>query len=301
MKLTPGKWASLSFARDGTVVSVEKPESVEKFYVSPDIEAKYFRSMAAEELAVTAFFTKISLHLPSLTAPVPQEKRQDILMLTLSVLSDLKAWIRVLTGQYWVGYKERPFLEDSHTIAEVAPSSQRPIRHGKTGTAFEYGRPLDEVKWAEIGRRLERKERPRPSQLFFCDGLLDVLEDDLEQAVLALGVACEIEIQSLLDELVSRKPEELQKIFADTRFTFGVRVARTIKHLGGTPFGEFDQDAAQLVDKLYKMRGAAAHRGECVYEQRGKLVRLNRSTIGKFIHAVEKFFEWSEIQRASLL
>ena len=89
-------------------------------------------------------------------------------------------------------------------------------RHsGGAGWGVEYGRDLDAATWAQIGTKLARGERPRPSQLFFCDALLDITENDLAQAVVALGVSCEIDISILRQDILAGKDQEFGRLFEE--------------------------------------------------------------------------------------
>jgi hypothetical protein len=171
-------------------------------------------------------------------------------------------------------------------------------RHsGSAGWFLEYGRDLDATTWAQIGKKLALGERPRPSQLFFCDALLDIAEDDIPQAIVALGVSCEIEISILRQEILARKDEEFRLLFEEYMKPRFEESFKLLKEFGCDPLSDFDKKTDRLVRNLYKARGKAAHRGECYYVEDGEKVLITRTGIAEYVVAVERLFAWSNAQR----
>lgn len=213
------------------------------------------------------------------------------------LLQQLISWIRVLTRQYWVGYSGRNFRPIKYVMYVGQGEKEKPSHAGEVGWSFEYGRGLDAATWAQIETKLALGERPKPSQLFFCDALLDIAEGDVAQAIVALGVSCEMEMSILRQDILAGKDEEFQRLFEEymkPRFEDSFKL---LKEFGCDPFREFDEKADRLVRNLYKARGKAAHRGESYYEENGKKVFITRDGILVYVHAVERLFAWSDAQR----
>jgi hypothetical protein len=122
------------------------------------------------------------------------------------------------------------------------------------------------------------------------------------QAILALGVCCEVEVQSLTQEIIATKDEPFQRLFEDhARLNFRDAIGKLIENLGGEPFGSYDADATKLVLSLYEMRGQVAHRGACMGHDGGKHAEVGFKELASYVQAVEKLFTWSERQRELLL
>ncbi|MHB8652454.1 MAG: hypothetical protein ACYDA9_01110 [Terriglobia bacterium] len=213
------------------------------------------------------------------------------------ILSEFIGWLRVLTRQYWVGYKDFDFITTHCTVDVVEQGKARNITVGASGKGFGYGKALDDQTWSAIGARLAAGDRPPSSQLFFCDALLNIAEGDIAQAVVAMGAACDLEVNLLLDDILARREPEFQRIFGKyVKYKFGEGV-KLIKEFGGQVFSDADREAEKLVNTLYEMRGKAIHRAQCTFKEDGKDVEADSSNIYRFIDATEKFFLWAEGQR----
>lgn len=306
IKVEDANWSCVSFERDGKRISIQKPFPRTRFDWNWDSltmhsrtppPKEYFEFLAGEEEFDTSLVT-IGV---APTSDVDEEALYSETRETaLSVLQEVTSWIRVLTRQYWVGRSGRSFQQQKWVMYIDEGKRGKPRHTGGAGWGFEYGKDLDATTWAEIGTRLALGERPRPSQLFFCDALLDVVEGDLAQAVAALGVSCETELSALTQALLARKSAEFQRLFGDYVKPRFQDTFELLRRLGCVHLKDFDKLAYDVVLRLYEARGKAVHRGEPYFEMDGEKLFITRTEIPKYVDAVEKLFVWSEAQRSKL-
>jgi hypothetical protein len=303
IKVEDGDWSCLSFGRDGKRVSIQKPYPRTQFDWQWDSLTVHSRTPAPKEwFEFEAGREEYDTSLITVEVVLPAEDTEESLRMEMQgfvvpVLQQLISWTRVLTRQYWLGYYGRIFRLQKY-VMYMGEGKERKRHHtGATGWGFEYGKNLDATTWAEIGTKLALGARPRPSQVFFCDALLDIAEGDVGQAVLALGVSCEIEISILMQDILAQKDEEFQRLFEEFMRPGFEKSFRLLKELGCDPFRDFDQKANGLVLRLYGARGKAAHRGECYYKENGEKVLITRAGILDYVLAVERLFAWSDAQR----
>ncbi|MGD0221131.1 MAG: hypothetical protein ABSF71_02240 [Terriglobia bacterium] len=223
--------------------------------------------------------------------------RKEMRGFVLPLLQQLVSWIRVLTRQFWLGYYGRSTRPQKYLLYIGPGEKDKPRHSGAVGWGLEYGRDLDATTWAQIGTKLALGERPRPSQLFFCDALLDISDGDLAQAIVALGVSCEIEIATLRQDILAGKDEEFGRLFEEYMRPRFEESFKLLNEFGCDPFSDFDKDACHLVRNLYRARGKAAHRGECYYVENGQKVLITLAGVFEYVNAVERLFAWSNAQR----
>lgn len=294
VRAVDGDWPKLSFQRDDLQLEIERPISLLKMFVDPESLGAPINREAAPETFDGRYITRICMEIQPQGEAAARDARENYAPLVWRILNELRTWLRVLTRQYWIGYKDRPFSEDRYSVTLIDGGARTTISSAAaTGIGFEYGADLDASMWASLGAKLATQEKPRASQLFFCDALLDVAEGDTRQAVVTLAVSCEQELQDLLRDIVERRPDQQMRAafskYARVPFQEGLKVTAVF---GGTSFGDFDSEAAGLISQLYDLRGQAAHKG---------VIRETPPDIVKFIKAAEKFFAWADDQRSKKL
>jgi hypothetical protein len=304
IKVEDGNWSSLSFERDGKRVSIQKPypkaqldwdyDSLTMHSRTPPPKAWFeFEAGRQDEFGISLITVEVILPADATEESLQKEMRGFLLPL----LQQLISWIRVLTGQFWLGYYGRSSRGQKY-VMYIGHGEKDKARHsGSVGWGLEYGRDLDGTTWAQIGTKLALGERPRPSQLFFCDALLDIEEGDLAQAIVALGVSSEIEISILRQEILAQKDEEFGRLFDEYMKPRFEESLKLLKEFGCDPFSDFDAEADRLVRNLYKARGRAAHLAECYYLEDRKKVFITWAEVPQYVAAVEKLFAWSDAQR----
>ena len=293
IRTTGGRFEPLSFAHGDLEFTVEPPKPRADFYTWARLLGEDAPSAAPD--STWAQYLRMTRIAVAVLGGVQTEKPKIIptyYPYATFVLNELLAWVRVLTRQYWIGYKESE-APSYHAVVATVEGGKKTYIGGATGThglRFSYGKKLDPHTWKSIEGKLASKELPPPSQLFFCDALLDVAETDIAQAVVALGASCEVEMQNLVREIANARGGDAQALIGRRRLvrkqfrdTFEI-----VEVLGGQPF-----PAVETVVKLYEERGKAIHRGQ--------LEHVSVSNITDFVNAVEALFSWAKAQRKFFL
>jgi hypothetical protein len=229
-----------------------------------------------------------------------------------AVVSDAIKWIRVLTRQYWIGSGAAGVAAQyrgSVFRLEGADICQRNYAHYGQTTII---RSLKRSVWEALIYPVEQ-QRPIPvAHSLFCDALTSFAVGDEVLALVQLGVACEVAITSILDDLasaISGSPAAAEYLKArhEHRDNFG---AKLLKH--SIAFGLTDPKTFRPVSKpkewvellltLYKFRNKAAHEGRPILKtSKGSLRQLKSGELQSFIFSVEAFFQWIREQRESKL
>ena len=230
----------------------------------------------------------------------------------------LLSWMRVYSRQYWIGYTESIARITRGSIQFKKETESQVLGGFRVQRGFQYGSPLRGEQWSSIGQKLASGELPDADQLIFCDALLDVAQGDMPQAVISLGISCEIAVNALIDDVLMSMGPGVHGLFEKYgRYTFDEGISKMIAQLGGQRFKDFvpppaddanptnlqiAKDAASRVSTLYRNRGRAAHRRGFEFRYPGdQAFRLDHETIRGFLAAVERFFWWVDAQRTALL
>lgn len=297
-----GEWPNLSVERQGKLWTIAKPLSKFETMISADwfLPGSFQTGPSHPSKMATGVRTSfVTIGCDEHTEPSPDKMFDHP---SVELLEDLLAWMRVLTGQYWIGYADKPWSETYVSINALEDGQSKGITNRVGfGHGFVYGRNLDKATWQVIESRLATGAKPTASRFFFCDALRDIAERNVTQAVVALGIACEIEVQGLVGDIVARQDPVLQSLFENhVKATFQQMISKLIKNLGGEPLSESEPRAAQLVCALYEMRGQAAHHGACKYHEGEKTASVNLNSMPTFVDAVERLFAWSDEQRSKV-
>jgi hypothetical protein len=306
IKVEDGDWPQLSFERDGKHVSIEKPLPRTRFdwqwdsmtmhsKTSPPPEWFPFEA-GRDEFGATLVTVRVTPPAQVSEEAVYDETRDT----ALATLQEFVSWARVLTRQYWIGRRGRASKVDKYLMYIGEAGKAKPRHSGAAGWGFDYATDLSTATWGQIGDKLALGQRPSPSVLFFCDALLDIAEGDVAQAVAGLGVSCEVEIYSLMQDVLRGKSEEFQRLYNElVRLSFKDTLSALVK-LECKAFREFDPVAYDLVLKLYRARGKAVHQGAPFFREQGRNMTITHTEIPKYVQAVEKLFAWADAERSRL-
>jgi hypothetical protein len=302
IELQGGDWAHLSFQRNKFRVYISKPIFKPSFYIriarsNGPVQFDISRLEPGGALGLPVTMVSIEL---DLALEIPEEKVDETFQPTaLEIFRDFNSWVRVRTRQHWIGYQDSLSPEQHFNVNLITDRLKKPIRVSGVAVGFDYWKPLEETMWGVIGEKLAEGSQPSIGQLFFCDALMDIGAANLAQAVVALGVACELEVYSLVVDVRGNKEgaDALNKL---ERQNF----ARNLNYLGNlnrNTFRRFDASSARLVNSLYEMRGAAAHRGHLPFVDLSKTWVANAAELIQYVRAAERLFDWLEIQRSKLV
>lgn len=237
------------------------PEDSAPRYLILDGDRKY-EGEATErcDLAKSSHTTIISVGIES-PALVPRNEVQKTLdPVALDLLRDLRSWIRFVTRQYWIGYRE-DFRDIQHyTISLVHGDQRDQLSTAGQGQGYDYFRRLNLKLWEIVAAKLAGNEKPRSGQLFFCDGLLHLMELNLRGAVIALAMACELEVFALIQDILDLKREAGSQNADDIEWRRFTEKLDDLERLCRSKFCEVGSEANRRVRELYRLRGKAAHR-----------------------------------------
>lgn len=300
IRVKAGQWSRLEVEREGKRWAIDKPCTCTEPLIAPRVlQGGRFRVGQLPGMAKLVRMSFFGVECDEETQP---KLDSAVLDPVVKLADNLLAWVRTLTGQYWIGYKDTDFLQRHVTVGVVDGNrwKEKPTAVG-FGLGFTYGQELDQSTWQTIGARLARGEKPAAARVFFCDALGEIAEGDLTQAVVALGIACELEAQALVDEFIAQQPSRVQGLLhRHVNRPFKKSIGALIRDLGGDSFEEVAPGAAKLVHRLYNMRGQAAHSGMCTFEEDRKTVTLELSGLPAFVAAVGELLAWSDGQRSKL-
>ncbi|HKZ52434.1 MAG TPA: hypothetical protein VJ085_04045, partial [Candidatus Acidoferrales bacterium] len=134
-------------------------------------------------------------------------------------------------------------------------------------------RPLSRELWNTLSDEVARQCEPPVSESIFCDGLVSLVAGDQLKALLELGVACEIELTRLLDDVarippdLAAKSEYIERESPWPKFSEKLEVwpeklgleRSEVFTLPGLP-----RDWVDTVKDLYKLRNSVAHSGKLI-------------------------------------
>ncbi len=296
--MADGAWAPLSLQRDSYRVMVYKPAFDQMPYVRiAMLQGEIANFRTRPDLARSSGSTVISMEFVT-ASPIAREEIQKALdPVAHDLLADLKDWIRFLARQYWIGHKENFIDEQHYNVNLIDGTRKEPLSSAGAGLAYDYYKLLDNRIWEQIGAKLRGNEKPRPGQLFFCDGLLGILGADLASAVLALGISCELEVFSLIEEVLELKHGDQCKSAEEIEGRRFREKLSELEAMCGRSFFDFDPNADRLVKELYALRGKAAHRAHLPFEDPKDNRPANAAKLLPYVRAVEKLFAWLDIGR----
>lgn len=188
-------------------------------------------------------------------------------------IESLLAWIRVRARHFWLlhgayGHGARYRGSEFHRVGDRIQQTN----FGQYSPAVIV-RPLSKTIWAAIEKELKSGKSPPVSESIFCDALLSISAGDEMKGALELGVACEVEVTSLLDEVAHRHPDRqdaVEYLARNAKRNFP-GFASKLKHWTvrcGLPgpekysSGSVPGDWIDTVQELYNLRNAIAHSGK---------------------------------------
>lgn len=288
----PLEWSALGLNLDGVEIQLLKPVSMFLSLVpGPEMSSNLPQS------AVTSvrFVEDADLsHSPTQLAPL---------------LTRVLSWLRTTCRQFWI-------LSGIHGSAAKYYATtflRREISIEQTFSVYAGGvvvKPLRSETWRALASFINEQHLPPVSDSLFCDGLNSLVSDDYKKAITEFGIAAEIEISTLLNNVSAissssstkreyeRKKDALKDHFGwkfrEATVGFGLTDPRSFTCDGG-PSGW----ANTLLD-LYKLRNKVVHSGECLVKDAE--TRTDRPVsfmdVAHFAFAVEMLFQWSDEQRA---
>lgn len=202
------------------------------------------------------------------------------------------SWVRAVGRQYWLGVHGSASRTVRGSIVLTSGDGGRYSYTNFCGTRTPiFVKPLSRELWEWIGAQLVRQRLPAVTDLFFCDAMLSVADCDFVQAVIRLGVVCELELNSFIDDLLCRQQEGVRRLYASGRPPFAWKLRNMPEILGAEPYQRANGRNASLLLELYERRGSAVHKGSCA---------ADFGDVSRYVFAVDNFLCWTKAERARL-
>jgi len=184
----------------------------------------------------------------------------------------LLTWIRVKARHYWVLEGVAGFASLFRGSVFAQHAGQREQQNFASYGRIVIVRPLSRDLWKSIETELVNRSSAPVSESIFCDALTSIVANDDAKAVLELGVAAEIELTRLLDEVSladpqSKEKETYRKLQRQRRWPkFSEKLSHWPRRLGlgrSEDFqpSSFPPDWVRMVKSLYMLRNSIAHSG----------------------------------------
>ncbi len=203
------------------------------------------------------------------------------------------AWIRVATRQYWVGILPSRQTNSPMALLLTQVEGKQPLIKGlgaiRAGIRWV---PLSGETWEAIEIALGNGWLPSVPEQFLLDSSLHLAEGNFLQAIAGMGIACEVELNSLLEELMGRLGQPvLTELYTVNRPRFHWKLKKLPQLLGASAFSQDNSDRVKALEEMYDRRGQIVHRGHAA---------MSGNEIARFWFAAEEFFEWSRKERIRL-
>lgn len=122
-----------------------------------------------------------------------------------------------------------------------------------------------------------------------------VFENNYRRAVLELAIACEVAVKQAFfaENTAAGAAFEYLERKRKVEVTVVELIHGVAKQAFGESFKEFDYEAFQQVDYLFRGRNKVAHRGKAIYrDNKGNLLEIDRQTLIEWWKSVTKLFKW---------
>jgi hypothetical protein len=219
--------------------------------------------------------------------------------------NELVYLFRTIARQYWIGFamaNEGSLVQGLRSRIEsgIAVFSGQ----GSFITPFIVY-PIDEPSWQFLGALLASGTFPSTAEVMLCDALLEVRRGDILQAILLLGVACEVAVMAFLEDLISQKNLSKTKQDEILSKSFSKKLLEETVNLGANSpaasvIPRFPADWALTVCELYRLRNQTVHGGRCMVEDNGMKRPIELRDIPKYIFSAEALLAWITRQRNRL-
>ncbi len=233
----------------------------------------------------------------------PEPEWMPVYMLVKNCLS----WVRVATRQYWIGMLPSPSMNFPKATIQTEVDGVATFTGAGAYSAAVVPLALTRSVWDGLAPVLEQDFSPRVSESFLCDALLYFAERNYAQAAVGFGIACELELNSFITDLLSLQPEQVKDVYKLSGLRFSEKLSKVPGLLGASTFRDSKPVAAEKLSELYEMRGQAVHSGAAVLRQKGGTGKqaptpapVTGAALAGFWFAAEDFFEWTRRERTRM-
>ncbi len=285
-------WPPLRIARDGLDVHLLKP-------ISMPVTAKEQLAAGNESPDLYSSNLRAIVLKTSQGFPATHDSVFEIVRHALQ-------WMRVLSRQFWIGTGAAGVAAASRGSAfNVDGPFVTQMNYALYGSTVLV-RSLPLRFWEPLGECVANGAPVPVSESIYCDALASFASGDSVRCLVQLGVAVEIELTNLLDNIASVQPDTggAAKYRREKReLTFKQKLLTSTAWLHASNPKQFvlpdmPADWAVQILSLYKFRSTAAHEGRAVIMDSATGPRpLAAGDLQSFIFSTEVFYRWSRTQR----
>lgn len=204
------------------------------------------------------------------------------------------SWIRNATRQYWVGTlpSQQTNSPTALLLTEVDGTQPSVTGLGAIRAGVRWV-PLFQETWEAIATALRNGWWPPVSEQFLLDSSLHLAQGNFLEAIAGMGIACEVELNSFLEDLMERSGQQtvVTELYKINRPPFGWKLEKLPHLLGASPFSNRNPDRVKALREMYERRGTVVHRGG---------VSTRGADIARYWFAAEELFEWTRNERIRL-
>lgn len=284
-------WPPLRIAHDGTEIYLLKPISTpvtatEQLAVGNESPDLYCSNVRAVVLKTFQGF------------PATHDR-------VFEIVREALQWMRVLSRQFWIGTGAAGVAAASRGSAfNVDGAFVTQMNYALYGSTVLV-HALPRRFWEPLGQCVASGVPVPVSESIYCDALASFASGDSVRCLVESGVAVEIELTKLLDELAAANPDPdgAAKYRREKReLTFKARLLTATAWLHATNPKQFvipnmPADWAEQLLSLYKFRSTAAHEGRAVIDSETGPRLLAAGDLQHFIFSTEVLYRWSSAQR----
>lgn len=246
----------------------------------------FAKSLSGQPIAVSIGLIKISV---ALNRGEPDPEWKALYRYVVQCLS----WIRAATRQYWVGAQPSHQANAPTALLLTEEDGKQEaicgLGAGRVGIRWV---PLDFETWEAIQAALSNGWWPSVSEQFLMDSSLHIAEGNFLQGIAGAGIACEIELNSLIEDLIAQiNQEAVTKLYKKGRPEFSWKLEHLPQLLGAQGFKPSNPDHVATLKEMYESRGSIVHRGHA---------QMSEQQIARYWFAAEEFFQWSRRERMRL-
>jgi hypothetical protein len=289
----PAEWQPLKVVRDTYNFELCRP-------VSDSLSVSMPLSSGNQILPINYSLMRVSL-LAEQDQPDPEW------MVAYSIVKCCLSWIRIVTRQYWIGILPTPSVNFPRvTIMAELISGDVTFTGAGAFSSLVIPLRLSHTVWDALTPLLQTGVLPQMSESFLCDALLHFAGRDYVQAVAGLGIACELELNSFIEDLLQLHPETVRKMYKINRLQFSEKLRKIPTLLGTSDFKRIHASSFAKVSELYESRGRAVHTGQASTVRkdnktdRQEIAPLSVGLLAGYWFAAEDFFEWTRRERTRL-
>jgi hypothetical protein len=288
----PAEWQPLKIVRGANHLNLWGP-------LSHSLGVNMPHSLGNQVYAVNYSLMRVSLEAE---IGQPEPGWTEVYSLVQCCLS----WIRTITRQYWIGVLPTPNINSPRLTILTEIDGKGTFSGAGAHSSAVVPLRLSSTVWDALTPLVQEGVFPPVSESFLCDALLHFADRDYVQAVVGLGIACELEINSFIEAILQLQPPAVREMYKLSGLRFAEKLKKVPRLLGASEFKEFKLSSFEKVIELYEKRGQAVHSGRASVlrkddkTRKEETVPVTAQDIAPYWFAAEDLFAWTRNERNRL-